>query len=214
VIVAHLFYRGVASCANAIPFVPDPLFEKILNPEQESKIGLTDLGQEIVARLLEKGILVDITHCTELAQQQIFNLARDHGNAPVISSHNGVRGTSDYPLNLSKQAVLNIANSKGVIGIILSKHWLRNPNQQIFGPDGFQLVFNAIDCIQQWTGSYDFIAVGSDLDGFIEPVSGCENYSKTPALVEAIKAKYPKDADGILYGNALRVLEQGWKGVP
>ena len=128
VIVAHLFYRGVASCANAIPFVPDPVFETVLNPEQNPAVGLTPLGQAIVSRLFEKRILVDITHCNEWAQKEIFALARDHGNAPVISSHNGVRGTSDYPLNLCREAVQNIAQLGGVIGVILSKHWLRNPD--------------------------------------------------------------------------------------
>jgi len=214
VIVAHLFFRGVATCANAIPFVPDPIFASVLNPEQKNNIGLTELGQQIVNRLFEKRILVDITHCTELAQKEIFQMARDHGNVPVISSHNGVRCTSSYPLNLSKEAVLDIAQSNGVIGLILSSHWLRQPDQQIFGPNGFELLFNAIDCIQAWTGSSAHIAIGSDLDGFIEPIKGCENYGETPRLVEVIKKKYPKDAEAILYGNALRVLEEGWKGVP
>src|ERR1017187_212381 len=124
VVVAHLFYRGVATCQNAFPFVPDPVFAGLLNPEQDPKTGLTDLGFAIVDRLLQNGVLVDVTHATDLAQSQMFDLAKDHGNVPVISSHNGVRGTSDYPLNLSREAILQIADSKGVIGIILFPYWL------------------------------------------------------------------------------------------
>ncbi|HTM50415.1 MAG TPA: membrane dipeptidase [Bryobacteraceae bacterium] len=213
VIVAHLFYRGVASCQNALPFVPDPVFETLLNPEQDSKVGLTTLGAQIVERLLVKRVLVDITHANEIAQNQIFQMARDHGNAPVISSHSGVRGTSRFPLNLSAEAVRQIARSGGVIGIILSPYWLRQPEQQVFGADGFQLLFKAIDWIHSITNRYDHIAIGSDLDGFIHPVKGCEDYSKTPALVEAIRHKYPQDAERILWANALDVLERGWQGV-
>jgi microsomal dipeptidase-like Zn-dependent dipeptidase len=157
-----------------------------LNPQQDRNIGLTDLGKAVVEQLLREGILVDITHCTELAQKQIFDLAKDHGNAPVISSHTGVRGASDYPLNLSRETVRRIAKSKGVVGIILGTHWLRQPREQIFGPKGFELVFRAIDCVHQWTGSYNHIAIGSDLDGFIQPIEGCETYADTPALVRAI----------------------------
>jgi microsomal dipeptidase-like Zn-dependent dipeptidase len=218
VIVAHLFYRGVATCENAIPFVPDQFFHSVLNPEQNSAVGLTDLGRKIVSRLLQKKILVDITHCTQLAQKEIFQLARDHNNAPVISSHTGVRGTSDYPLNLTPGAIRDIAKSKGVIGVILASHWLRPPSQQIVGPDGFELIFRAIDHIHDVTESYDNIAIGSDLDGFIQPVKGCETYGKTPKLVDAIKrrysqSRYPGVADKILYHNALDVLQRGWAGV-
>jgi len=213
VIIAHLFYRGVATCQNAFPFVPDLVFQTLLNPQQDAKVGLTDLGVAIVDRLLTNGVLVDVTHASDLAQQQIFDMARDHGNAPVISSHNGVRGTSNYPLNLSPEAILRIRDSKGVIGVILFPYWLRQPADQVFGKDGFSLIFNAIDSIAAVTGSYDNIAIGSDLDGFIQPVQGCSDYSQTPVLVAAIRARYPAVADGILWRNALDVLERGWKGV-
>jgi microsomal dipeptidase-like Zn-dependent dipeptidase len=212
-IVAHLFYRGVATCENAIPFVSDAIFKTILNPEQDPAVGLTELGSEVVHGLLDAGILVDITHSTELAQNQIFEIAKAHGNAPVISSHTGVRCTSDYGLNLSQDAVLQIAASNGVVGIIFGTHWLRQPSEQIFGRDGFGLLYRAIDCVHDWTGSYDNIAIGSDLDGFIEPIESCETYGETPSLVTAIQAKYPAAADAILFGNALRVLQTGWKGV-
>ena len=166
VIVAHLFYRGVATCDNAFPFLPDPIFD-VLNPQQNPTVGLTDLGIRIVDRLLDRGILVDITHSTDLAQGQIFAMARDHGNAPVISSHNGVRATSQYPLNLSAEAIQAIAASNGVVGIILFPHWLRQPDQQLIGSSDISLVFQAIDYIKDVTSSYRNIAIGTDLDGFI-----------------------------------------------
>ena len=214
VIVAHLFYRSVATCENAIPFAPNAIFDTLLNPQQDYKIGLTDLGRAIVEGLLGEGMLVDITHCTQLAQNEIFQMARDHGNAPVISSHTGVQCSSDYPLNLSPDAARQIAESGGLVGIILGTYWLRQPGEQIFGPDGFDLVFRAIDCLHEWTGSYDHIAIGSDLDGFIQPIKGCKTYADTPGLVQAIEQKYPQAAEKILYANAVDVLERGWKGAP
>jgi len=212
-VLAHLFFRGVATCQNAIPYVPDALFQSALNPQQNASVGLTDLGRQVVARLLDKGILVDVTHATDMAQNEMFQMARDHGNAPVISSHNGVRGTSNYPLNLSEDAVRQIAASNGVVGVILFPYWLRQPADQIFGKDGFPLLFDAIDWLESITGSYDHIAVGTDLDGFIQPIRGCADYSQTPALVAAIRARYAQAADKILWGNALDVLQRGWKGV-
>lgn len=211
-VVAHLFFRGVATCHNAFPFVPDAVFQD-LNPDQEPGVGLTDLGRQIVGRLLDKGILVDVTHASDQAQAEMFQMARDHGNAPVISSHNGVRGTSNYPLNLSEDAVRQIAASNGVVGVIIFPYWLRRPIDQIFGRNDFSLLFNAIDWLESITGNYDHIAIGTDLDGFIRPIDGCQDYSETPSLMAAIRAKYGAAADGILWGNALDVLQRGWKGV-
>lgn len=213
VVIAHLFYRGVATCQNGMPFVPDSLFATVLNPEQPAAVGLTDLGMQIVERLLEQDILVDITHASDQAQQDILNLARDHGNRPVISSHTGVRPTSGYPLNLSPAAVQRIAASNGVIGVILYPYWLRQPSEQLAGDDSIRVVFNAIDCIHEITGSYDHIAIGTDLDGFIRPIEECPDYSHTAAVVTAIQQQYPDVADQLLWSNARDVLTRGWKGV-
>lgn len=212
VIVAHLFFRGVASCVNAFPFFPDVIFNGI-NPKRNLKVGLTKLGHQIVERLFREKVIVDITHCSERAQDDIFAIAKKYPGQPVISSHNGVRGNSDYPLNLSDDAIHRIADSGGVIGVILFPHWLRQPHHQLSGADGFSLLFKTIDYLKEKTGGYDHIAIGSDLDGFIKPLRGCENYAETPALVAAVQKHYGSAADKILYQNALRVLEKGWRGV-
>ena len=157
-------------------------------------------------------MLVDVTHCTGRARADIFGIAKRFPGAPVISSHNGVQHESRYPLNLSDDAIRQIADTGGVIGVILYRHWLRHPDKQIFGADGFLIVFKTIQHIADVT-NFDHVAIGSDLDRFIKPVKGCETYAQTPALVAAIQARFPKDAEKILFGNALRVLSAGWKGI-
>ena len=211
VIIAHLFFRGVATCANAFPFLPDELFRD-LNPDQDDQTGLTPLGEDIVSEVFRNRMLVDVTHCTDRARADIFRIAQKYPGSPVISSHNGVQQESNYGLNLSDEALKQIADTGGVIGVILFPHWLRQPNEQIFGADGFPLVFDTIQHIANVVG-FDHVAIGSDLDGFIKPVKGCETYAQTPALVAAIQARFPQNADNILSGNALRVLNAGWKGV-
>jgi membrane dipeptidase len=211
VIVAHLFFRGLATCANAFPFLPDELFDD-LNPEQDAATGLTPLGEEIVGEIFRNRMLVDVTHCTDRARADIFRIAKSNAGCPVISSHTGVRHESNYPLNLPDGAIRQIADTGGVVGVILYPHWLRQPAEQIFGADGFPLVFKTIQHIADVT-NFDHVAIGTDLDGFIQPVKGCETYAQTPALVSAIQARFPHDADKILFGNALRVLSSGWKGV-
>ena len=143
-----------------------------------------------------------------IAPEPVSSASRKRCRQSRISSH-----------NLSDQAVKQIADTGGIIGVILFPHWLRQPNEQIFGADGFPLVFNTIQHIADVVG-FDDVAIGSDLDGFIQPVKGCETYAQTPApgggdssAFWAIQARFLQDADKILSGNALRVLSAGWKGV-
>lgn len=201
-IPAHLFYRGVATCVNAFPNLADPLFH-ILNPQPKT-VGLKPLGRDIVTAAFEAGMLVDITHCSEKAIQDVFALS--HGR-PVISSHTGARATADYPINLSAGTIRKIRDSGGIVGVILYAHWLRPHGSH---QDGIELVLRAIDAIHDAAGTYECIAIGSDFDGFIQPIAGVEDFSKLPLLEAAIEDRYPAAADGMIRGNARRVLREGW----
>jgi len=209
-VVAHLFFRGVAACENALPFVPDAVFENFLNVKQPP--GLTPLGVEIVEELCRQGVIPDITHATKGSQEEIFEIASGL-RMPVISSHTGVRPTSDYPLNLSPETIKRVHASGGVVGIILSTHWLRQPSEQVFGTESIRILFRAIDCVRDITGGITAVAIGSDLDGFIHPIRECQTYADTPELAAAIESHYGRaDAERILFANALESLARGWRG--
>jgi len=67
-----------------------------------------------------------------------------------------------------------------------------------------------IDAIREITGSHEYVGIGSDLDGFIKPtVGGIEYANDLGKLIKPLEATYgAKAAAGILYGNALGVLEK------
>src|SRR5215208_5428302 len=70
--LAHLFYRGVAQNAPAIPFMPDWLY-KVAFP-QKGDAGLTPLGEAVLRVMVEHRVLVDITHMNERAIAHAFRL--------------------------------------------------------------------------------------------------------------------------------------------
>lgn len=210
IIPAHLFYRAVATHENGFPPLATIPFQQEIHDQPD--VGLTDLGSQIVTNMFERGVLVDITHASERAQQEMFKLADKFPDRPLISSHSSVRAVADHGLNLSDEAVRRIAKSNGIIGLIFYQHWLRHPG--IDGRQGFRLLFDVIEAIKSITGSYDHIGVGSDLDGFIEPIEECSDYSKMSNLVDALRQEYQDDiVQRILWRNALRVLKAGWTGV-
>ncbi len=212
-IIAHLFYKGAATCNNAIPFLTDKQFAKI-NAQPEG-VGLTQHGCDVVEGCFREGIIVDITHCTDQAMDDIFRIHSSRGeyrDLPIISSHTGVRGTSAYPVNLSDDTILRIRKSGGVVGIIPCSHLLMPPHKRAGLHKNLDLMFNAIDYMHQLTGSYDTVAIGSDLDGFAIPVKEFQTMRDVPKVQDAFTKRYGAEvADAILRDNALRVLKQGWR---
>ncbi len=215
VIVAHLFFKGIATCVNAIPFLSDSMFDRINN--QPAGCGLTDLGKQLVEMLFTEHVIVDVTHCTELAIQDIFSIRGSkpsYSDAVVISSHTGVRPRSDHPLNLSKETVLQIIGTGGVIGVIFYPHWLIQPSESERKLDHIQQVFETIDCIKDIVGNYDHIAIGTDLAGFIKPIRECETMANIPVVENLLTRKYGLAiAEKVLWKNALATLQRGWAGI-
>jgi microsomal dipeptidase-like Zn-dependent dipeptidase len=214
---AHLFYRGVASNAPALPFLPDALYKLIFH---EPSTGLTDLGRALIEQMLESRVLVDVTHMSEPSMKDTFDLLDQldpKKEVPIIASHIACRfGALEY--NLQDCWVKRIAERKGVMGVILCDHFARDGLRRCQTKtlaDSLSVLYSQIDKIVTLTGSTDHVALGSDLDGFIKPtLAELDGPRKFPELRDALVARYGStDAEKFSSGNALRVLDY-WGGAP
>lgn len=215
VTIAHLFWREVATNAPAIPMIPDDVYRFVF-PEPDDE-GLTALGRAAVEAMYEHKILIDLSHMSERAVDETFDLldrldresGADPTDHPVIAGHTGYRfGDQEYML--SKKTIRRIAARGGVIGLIMARHQL---NDGDINPDDDdpketpKVVIRHIDAIRDALGAAtsDHVAIGSDLDGFIKPtMAGIETVADLVRFDAPLRAAYP-DADAILSGNALRV---------
>ena len=75
--------------------------------------GLSSFGREVVRRMNELGMLVDLSHAGERA----FHDAIDASSRPVIASHSGCRRLHDHPRNLTDEQLRALARNGGVVGI-------------------------------------------------------------------------------------------------
>ena len=167
VTLAHLFWRGVATNAPALPFMPDWLYKLVFT---QPKVGLTELGTAAARALVRERVLVDITHMTERAIAETFTTVGP--DTPVIASHMACRfGKLGY--NLTDDIIGEVGRRGGVMGVIACKHYtesgLRADRKVKTFEDSMELVYAHIDRIAQVTGSHDHAAIGSDLDGWIKP---------------------------------------------
>jgi microsomal dipeptidase-like Zn-dependent dipeptidase len=219
VILAHLFWRRIATNANAIPFLPDPLYNLLFPQRREP--GLTDLGQAAVEAMVRERVLIDLSHMNQRALDEAFTLLDTidpAGETPVLASHVAYRfGRQDY--DASTETIQRIAARDGVVGLILAEHQaadgLRRTRTKTLD-DSVAVLFAHIDRIAEITGSHRHTAIGTDLDGFIKPtLAGLDDAGRLALLERALVDRYgPADAELICSANALRLLRGHWRGAP
>lgn len=215
VTIAHLFWRDVATNAPAIPFLPDWLYHLVF-PQPE--VGLTPLGRAAVGAMVEHGMLVDVSHMSERSISDTFALFDEldpDRRIPLLASHTAYRfGRLEY--SVSDETIRGLSQRGGVLGCILCEHYIASGLGT--KPRGFDdsvaEVCQHIDRIRELTGSFDHIAIGSDLDGYIKPaLPGLEHMGHMRALQQSLADRYgSRDATKICSGNALRILRAAWRG--
>jgi microsomal dipeptidase-like Zn-dependent dipeptidase len=210
--VAHLFNRGVAVVAPALPFLRDWQY-KLLFPQ--GRTGLSQLGRAAVDAMVDNHVLVDITHMSESSIADTFDLlnARDpERRIPLLASHVACRMNGlDY--NVSDETIRRVADRKGVLGVIDCQHYIEDGLRQTESfEESFELICTHINHIRKVTDSFDHVAIGSDLDGYIKPaLTGIEHMGKMKRLQKALGDRYgPEVARKICSENALRLLRATW----
>jgi microsomal dipeptidase-like Zn-dependent dipeptidase len=219
VILAHLFWRHVATNAPALPFLSDRQY-RFLFPQPGG--GLSELGEAALRAMVREHVLIDLSHMSTRALTRTFELLDgelDPGaHVPVFASHTGFRfGSQEYAL--TEDTIRRIAKREGVVGLIFAQHQLLDGlpwKKTTSFDDSFEVLCRHIDRIAAITGSRHNIALGSDFDGFIKPtLGGLEDMADMGRLHEALLRRYGSaDGEAIASGNALRLLRAYWKGAP
>jgi membrane dipeptidase len=216
VTVAHLFFRQVATNTPALPFLKDPVYNRVF-PQPDGE-GLTERGVALIRAMVRHRVLIDVSHMREDAIAETFRLLDDELDpecaVPVISTHAGYRFGKQRYMHDDK-TVLQIKRRDGVIGLIMAQHQLNDGLRRRRTKDfeaSFEVIRAHIDKIAELTGSHRHVALGTDFDGFIKPtMGGLESMADARRLEGALRQEYrDADAELIASGNALRVLRQTW----
>jgi membrane dipeptidase len=81
------------------------------DPERHG--GLTPFGRQVVRRMNELGMLVDVSHVSDATFWDVLATT----TRPVIASHSSCRALAHHPRNLSDAELRAIAKNGGVVGI-------------------------------------------------------------------------------------------------
>lgn len=189
-------------------------FEK-LQEEIDPAEGATDLGKEAIRRMLDLGILIDVTHASPRGRRDIYEIveASGIGRPSVIATHVGAYAINPSPYNLEDWEIKWIADHGGVVGVIFMTYWLMPSATKL----GINYISRTIEHLAA-IGGEDVVGLGTDFDG-ADPPDDLVNSEQMPLLTQRLFAEYTvggrkySDAqiEKFLGGNALRVLLEGWR---
>jgi membrane dipeptidase len=215
VTVAHLFFRQVATNANALPFLPEWLYNLVF--PQRGRDRLTPRGEAVVRGLVQNRILIDLSHMDPPGIWETFAFLDEidpESSVPVVSTHAGYRfGRQQY---MHDEAVLlEIKRRRGVVGLIMAQYQLNDGIRRSHTEtleEGLAVICEHIDKIAELTGGYEQIALGTDFDGFVKPTpGGLETAADLRLLEAALRERYGDEhAEQMMWSNALRVLRALW----
>jgi microsomal dipeptidase-like Zn-dependent dipeptidase len=204
------------------------------DPEKDDH-PLTEIGVAVVEKMLDLGMIVDLTHSTPKTRTQVFEInqrrkAEDKELRPLTFTHTGSQHIFEkydegrYPdykyYDVCKEEIVSICDCDGVIGIIPENFWLVGADTHLkkFNPDKFRkgipYIIETMKYInsQTKTKDYDNIAIGTDFDGFADAPDDFFIEPQIAGLITEMKNNEFTDDQikKIFYENARRLLANGW----
>ncbi len=190
----HFYERGVRSIVltwNYENEIGYPNYEFTYKDK-----GLKPFGIEVVKKMNELGMLVDVSH---LSDGGFYDCIK-YSTKPIIASHSNARAVCGHSRNLTDDMILALKENGGVMGINFCSQFL----------DGSYLskvssIVEHIKYIKNLAG-IDIIALGTDYDG-IRCDLEISDISKMAMLKQALENEHftQEEIEKIFYKNALRV---------
>jgi membrane dipeptidase len=116
--------------------------------------GLTDFGYDCVARMNKIGILIDVSHASDMTAMDTIQLSKD----PVLISHRGARTLTPTSRMSSDDMLKALAERSGVLGIEAPPYSTATEKNPVHNLESFMEHIEY--CIKLM--GIDYVAVGSD----------------------------------------------------
>ncbi|AET68965.1 Zn-dependent dipeptidase, microsomal dipeptidase [Desulfosporosinus orientis DSM 765] len=191
--IYHLGVRALGITWNQRNALADGVGEK-------TQSRLTNLGQQVILRMNELGMLIDVSHLNEAGFWHVLELSQD----PIAATHSCAKALCDHPRNLTDQQLRALSKHGGVVGVNFYPSFLTQTGQA-----ELKDVVRHICHIAEVAG-VETVSLGSDFDGITEVPKGLEHVGDFGSLVdELLKAGFStQEVDKICSGNFMRLLSK------
>lgn len=165
---------------------------------EQTNSRLTHLGQNVIRRMNELGMLIDVSHLNEDGFYHVLELT----DGPIVASHSCAYALCPHPRNLTDDQLKALALNHGLVGVNFYSRFLTEK-----GEAGLEHVVQHITHIAEVAGVAT-IGLGSDFDGIDQAPRGLEDAAKYLNLAEALlQAGFHKDEiEQIFFKNFTRLL--------
>ena len=154
--------------------------------------GLTETGKKLVGELDHRGRVIDVAHLARPGFNDLVRLT----DAPLISSHTGLRRFCDCQRNLADDQIELILGRGGCVGLSLAPEML-----SVEGRADLETVVRQLDWLVQRFGPGG-LAIGSDFGGFAGRCRELEDCGDYPKLAcRLLNLGYPKSAVAAIFGG-------------
>lgn len=161
--------------------------------------GLKPFGIEVVQRMNELGMLVDVSHMSDGGFWDVLKYSKK----PVVASHSNARAICNHPRNLSDEMIRALSEQGGVIGVNTYPYFVHSS-----GKASMELLAEHMVYIYQ-VGGEDVLGIGTDFDGYDEGESDFHHMGQMNDFYEVIKKRgfTERQMEKIWFQNILRVIK-------
>ncbi len=142
---------------------------------RRNRLGLTELGRRLLGRAVDKGFLIDLTHCSDRSVEEAFAL---HPRRPFLFTHQSAREITPNERSISSAQLRRLAESGGMTGLFFSS--------QFMGPGIEDLVRHALVMARE--AGPASLALGTDFNGFVPRVRGAGTSAGYARVLDALEA--------------------------
>ena len=162
--------------------------------------GLKPFGIEVVERMNDMGMIIDVSHLSDGGFWDVIKYSKK----PVVASHSNARALCGHRRNLTDEMIHALAENGGVSGINFYPVFL-NENAKATVDD----LAHHIEHMYR-LGGEDFVAMGTDFDGFDDGELDIKHLGQMEMLYDALKKRRFNDTqlEKFWFRNAMRVIKE------
>ena len=208
----HFYNRGVRMITltwnfeNCIGFGNKRIIEngECVGYTPDKDNGLKPFGFEVVEKMEELGIIVDVSHLSDAGIYDIIDIAK----RPFVASHSNARAVCNHPRNLTDDMIKKMANKGCISGLNFYPEFLSN---DFSNRERKAYIDDTIDMLKYMVnvGGSEFVALGSDYDGFSD-ILEWKDAGGMGLLTDAMEREGFSASliENITYKNALSIIKE------
>lgn len=176
-------------------------FPNSLSKEEYPTQNLTEFGREVVQKMNELGMIIDVSHLSDDGFYDVHNLSKK----PYVASHSNARALMNHGRNMTDDMLKTLGNDGGVVGLNFHPPFLNKEHNSTVDALASHVKY-MVD-----KAGIDSVAIGTDFDG-IEGYQEVKDIGQMDKLLNALEKIYSNDEiEKIWYKNTQRIIKEVMK---